>query len=202
MHRQALSQVLRDYRTQVLPLYQGLTAFPFTSELDTLARMEALLQSQSQCFSESHYLPGHFTASALVVNADSSRVVLCLHAKLQKWLQLGGHADGHPLLHEVALREASEEAGLTQLQILHPSPEPSSHPLPFDLDIHLIPARPERPAHLHFDLRYLVLTREEALTCSAESLDLAWFSLAEAKKRSSELSMQRQFAKLEWLRPA
>lgn len=54
---------------------------------------------------------GHFTGSAWVVSADGTRTLLTHHRKLQRWLQLGGHADGDRDLAQVALREAEEESG-------------------------------------------------------------------------------------------
>ena len=39
-------------------------------------------------------LAGHFTASCWLVSADGQRLLLTHHRKLQRWLQLGGHADG------------------------------------------------------------------------------------------------------------
>lgn len=47
---------------------------------------------------------GHFTGSAWVVSADGERTLLTHHRKLQRWLQLGGHADGDRDLAQVALR--------------------------------------------------------------------------------------------------
>jgi len=37
---------------------------------------------------------GHLTGSALVVDPSSQRLLLLFHAKMQRWLQPGGHADG------------------------------------------------------------------------------------------------------------
>ncbi len=36
---------------------------------------------------------GHVTASALVFDATGSQVLLCLHGKFHKWVQLGGHCE-------------------------------------------------------------------------------------------------------------
>src|SRR5689334_8610797 len=55
---------------------------------------------------------GHLTGSAWLVSADGERVLLTHHRKLDRWLQLGGHADGDADLARVALREAEEESGL------------------------------------------------------------------------------------------
>src|SRR5699024_8151328 len=50
--------------------------------------------------------PGHLTGSAVVVDSIGERALLMLHAKLGRWFQPGGHADGDMNLAAVALREA------------------------------------------------------------------------------------------------
>src|SRR5258706_12466368 len=76
------------------------------------ARFLTLLD-HPRCFHRDH-LPGHITASAWIVNEDFSKVLLILHAKLGRWLQPGGHADGDENVLSVASREAEEETGLTK----------------------------------------------------------------------------------------
>jgi 8-oxo-dGTP pyrophosphatase MutT (NUDIX family) len=128
-------------------------------------RFLAFLASDPNVFERSH-APGHFTGSAWLVSADGERVLLTHHRKLERWLQLGGHADGDRDLVRVALREAEEESGLCDLVV---------DPAIFDLDCHRIPARGTEPAHLHYDVRYVVrATGSEAFGVSDESLELAW----------------------------
>jgi len=123
------------------------------------------------CFHRDH-LPGHITGSAWIVNEDFSKVLLVLHAKLGRWLQPGGHADGDENVLNVALREAREETGLNNFTILSPSS--------FDIDIHTIPARKDFPEHLHYDMRFLLQASEQdLLTISDESRDLKWFPMNE-----------------------
>jgi 8-oxo-dGTP pyrophosphatase MutT (NUDIX family) len=111
-------------------------------------------------------LAGHFTGSAWLVDGSGTRVLLTHHRKLDRWLQLGGHADGDAVLSRVALREAEEESGLTGLSV---------QPGIFDLDRHLIPARGAEPAHWHYDVRYVVRTSgNEGFVVNEESLALAW----------------------------
>ncbi|MEM6795402.1 MAG: NUDIX hydrolase [Acidobacteriota bacterium] len=117
-------------------------------------------------------LPGHLTASALVVDEQRERVLLLHHRKLGKWLQPGGHCDGDANVLGVAFREAREETGLDALAI---------DPRVLDLDIHEIPARPGEPAHLHLDTRFLVIAPRDARPRrNEESNELRWFTPQEA----------------------
>ena len=116
------------------------------------------------------HLPGHITGSAWIVNEDRTKTLLIHHAKLKRWLQPGGHADGEHDILNVARREAEEETGLKQLKVVRTEI--------FDLDIHPIPTRSDFTQHLHFDVRYLFeATEEEGLIISDESTDLKWFDL-------------------------
>ncbi len=113
-------------------------------------------------------LAGHFTGSAMVVDAGGERVLLMLHAKLGRWLQPGGHADGDGRLGRVARREAAEETGIDGLVLVEP---------PIDLDVHAIPARGDEPAHLHLDVRYVVRAPVGAQPRpNHESVDIGWFA--------------------------
>jgi 8-oxo-dGTP pyrophosphatase MutT (NUDIX family) len=112
-------------------------------------------------------LEGHFTGSAWIVNKRRTHTLLTLHRKLNKWLQLGGHADGHENLLEVAMAEAQEESGLTSLRIVDSRI--------FDIDRHTIPQRGDVPEHFHYDVRFLFEAEmNEPLQISEESKDLAW----------------------------
>src|SRR5262249_13776651 len=132
----------------------------------------------------------HFTGSAVVT--DGRRVALVHHRKLGRWLQPGGHAepeDGGDLL-ATALREAGEETGCPV------APHPTA-PRPLDVDAHPIPSRGSEPAHLHLDLRFLVLTDEpEALRIDpSESAAVRWVGLPEALHRAEAPEMRRLLRK-------
>ncbi|WP_419945372.1 NUDIX hydrolase [Candidatus Poriferisodalis sp.] len=112
---------------------------------------------------------GHLTASAWVVNHDATRGLVLLHAKIGRWLQPGGHADGEPTLWGVALREATEEIGIGGLEVWTE---------PIDVDVHLFVNRRDRePSHLHFDVRYVVRSPPGASPLGNHESDaLRWIS--------------------------
>ena len=130
-------------------------------------------------------LEGHLTASALVVDPSRGAALLTHHKKLARWLQLGGHCDGDANLARTALREALEESGIEGLRV---------DPIPFDVDIHTIPARGTEPEHLHLDVRFLVRAPSGAREIvSEESLALRWFTPAELPSIPTDDSVRRLF---------
>ena len=125
-------------------------------------------------------LEGHLTASVMLLDGSGERVLLTLHRKLNKWLQLGGHCDGDANLVHVALREAEEESGIGGISI---------DPRPMDLDIHAIPEHKGVPEHLHLDVRFLArapLGAREVV--SEESRDLRWVPLREVESFNGGLA--------------
>lgn len=115
---------------------------------------------------------GHLTASAWVVNYEATAGLVLLHAKIGRWLQPGGHADGDSLLARVALREATEETGIEGLEVWSE---------PVDIDVHLFVNRKRtEPDHLHFDVRYLIRAPlDAAVRGNHESEALRWVSAGE-----------------------
>jgi 8-oxo-dGTP pyrophosphatase MutT (NUDIX family) len=131
---------------------------------------------------------GHLTASAWVVDATRTRTLLTHHRKLDRWLQLGGHADGEADLLAAALREVREESGLTRVRAVSAEV--------FDVDRHRIPARKTEAEHWHFDVRFLIeADATEPLMISEESNDLAWVPLADLARYSTEPSLARMARK-------
>jgi 8-oxo-dGTP pyrophosphatase MutT (NUDIX family) len=135
---------------------------------------------------------GHLTASAFVLSPDGRSVLLLHHRKLGRWLQPGGHAEaGESVGEHVALREAREETGIETLAIFLPAPRP------LDVDVHAIPAHGRDPAHLHLDLRYLVIAPADAtlLRSTNETNSLRWFGWDELGPLGLDSGLQRGLAK-------
>ena len=179
------------------------SAFNSDYELPVCAKLKDFLLMASEPFERTH-LAGHVTGSACILTPALDKVLLTHHKKLQKWIQLGGHSDGDPSTSGVALKEAIEESGLSELAFFPwetIAGNPSETPVPFDFDIHEIPELGNDPRHLHYDVRYVFVAREpEKIALSDESMDLKWFSLEEANLLCKETSMQRQFAKIRLFR--
>lgn len=135
-------------------------------------RFEDFIRSEPMCL-ERATLAGHLTASAAVVDPARQRMLLIHHRKLGRWLQPGGHADGQLDLAAVALREVHEETGLHRCRLIDHRP--------IDLDVHEIPAFGEIPAHLHYDVRFLIeADPDERLAPHGGEVHAArWFSAAE-----------------------
>ena len=126
--------------------------------------------------------PGHLTGSALVVHADLQRTLVLFHTKLQIWVQPGGHADGDANLAAVALREATEETGILGLSVW---------PVAVDLDIHEV-RPPHEDAHLHYDVRFVVLAPEGAeMDANHESQAQRWVRPTELPALGADPGLQR-----------
>lgn len=134
-------------------------------------RVLALLDEHGAALADRTTAPGHLTGSALVMDATGERMVVLLHTKLRRWLQPGGHADGDHELAGVALREATEETGIEGLRVLLPA---------VDLDVHEVDHGDALGAHLHLDLRFVVVAPEGAeIQGNHESLELRWVTFDE-----------------------
>ncbi len=174
MDRRTLIQLLENYSS------------PFQEEQLFKSHFLELLRD-ANAFQRT-YLPGHITGSAWVVNSDASKTLLVHHAKLNKWVQPGGHADGDENVLAVAMLEAEEETGIVNFKIDETI---------FDIDIHTIPAREDFPQHLHYDIRFLFHADEnEPIIISEESHDVRWIPIDQLRKFTTERSVLRMSEKL------
>ncbi|WP_018179060.1 NUDIX domain-containing protein [Jongsikchunia kroppenstedtii] len=119
--------------------------------------------------------PGHITASAIVFNAARTHVLLTLHPRVGKWLQLGGHCEeSDPDIAAAATREAREEAGIPDLPPVSGLARITTHPITCSL------GKPTR----HLDMQFVCVAAGSgdelpAIAQSAESVDLAWWPVSD-----------------------
>ncbi|WP_433683083.1 NUDIX hydrolase [Nocardia sp. CA-119907] len=113
------------------------------------------------------HAPGHITASAVVFSHDEREVLLTLHPRVGRWIQLGGHCEeGDETVAAAALREATEESGMTGLRMDPELYGAQAHPITCSL------GRPTR----HLDLLFRVVAPAGAVPIrSHESTDLRWW---------------------------
>ena len=114
---------------------------------------------------------GHITASALVVDDTGENVLLTLHPRFGRWLQLGGHCeDTDSNIVGAALREATEESGIDGLRLDPVLAAIHVHPVTCSLGV---PTR-------HLDLQFIAVAAPGAeFTISDESLDLRWWPIGQ-----------------------
>jgi len=113
--------------------------------------------------------PEHLTASCFVFSPDLGSVLLCLHRKGRFWVQFGGHLEpGDRSLADTARREAREESGIADLDLLDQSIA--------DLDRHDLHGGFACAAH--WDVGFVaVVDPARTTTVSDESDDVRWFAL-------------------------
>jgi len=171
---------------QLIPLLNAHQASNAT-EAAHLRRALEFVSSTANCCSRSTQA-GHVTASAWILSPDRQAALLTHHKKLNRWLQLGGHTeDGDTSIQEAAAREAREESGIADLQLI-------SSAL-FDVDVHPIPARANEAAHYHYDLRFLFQAQHRHFEVSDESHNLAWVPLAKLVQEDDNASVSRMAGK-------
>ncbi|MDX1812784.1 MAG: NUDIX hydrolase [Gammaproteobacteria bacterium] len=183
MHRQFLLKLLEKH-----------TPYDET-ERDMLQRMQAFITANANCF-DRELEQGHITGSAWLVDKNLNHVFFTHHAKLNRWLQPGGHSDGDANTLAVSMREASEESGIEDVFIQPLLPDI------FDIDIHTIPARKNDPEHLHYDVRFILETdMNQPLKISDESNEIAWIEIEKIPEiANDEASILRMLAKMQKLK--
>ncbi|MEU6831436.1 NUDIX domain-containing protein [Nocardia beijingensis] len=113
------------------------------------------------------HAPGHITASAVVFSHDGREVLLTLHPRVGRWIQLGGHCEERDeTVADAALREATEESGIADLRLEPGLYGAQAHPITCSLGV---PTR-------HLDLLFRITAPAGAIPVrSHESTDLRWW---------------------------
>ena len=136
----------------------------------------------------------HFTASSWIVNPGRDRALMAWHNIYRTWAWTGGHADGESDLLAVALREAREETGLSDLRPLRREIY-SLEALPVNAHVK---RRRFVSAHLHLNVTYLLTADDaQAVRCKPDENSAgAWLPLAEAAENREEPFMAVIYRKL------
>jgi len=169
--------VLRQHQTE----FAEEKAF-LVKTIDFIERNDRFWQRSTQ--------EGHLTGSAWVLSEDGDSALLLHHAKLDRWLQPGGHADDTDTsMAETARREAMEECGIRELN--------THTPAIFDLDVHEIPERGNEPAHFHYDFRFLFFVQKETgITRNLlETKAISWVPVHELCTETTPQSIRRMALK-------
>ena len=167
-------------------------------EAHHLALTRDFVASHTDNFWRRNSADGHITASAFVVNSAHSHALMLHHAALDRWLQPGGHIDDtdqEPL--SAAVRETLEE---TKVAATPATVNAGARPLLFDVDVHPIPARVKQgtaeAAHLHYDLRYLLVAPTDTVVVSDESFAFRWVDIASLAAGAVDSGIARMARKI------
>lgn len=152
---------------------------PTPSLADVAQRMRQVLADDPTAMWRGHSRV-HFTASTIVLTPDLTQVALTLHGKAKRWFQFGGHFEaGDASVSEAALREAREESGLEELDLIVEL---------LTIDAHELGSAFGHCAE-HLDLRFVaVAPSPEQLVRSDESDDVAWWRI-DALPEDAETSL-------------
>ncbi|MEM7209642.1 MAG: NUDIX hydrolase [Pseudomonadota bacterium] len=166
---------------EILRVYQ----IRYPDEVAAVERFIDFLTRNGEASFDRSLTEGHITASCWLLDSTQSHVLLTHHKKLGIWIQPGGHADGDDTPTRVALKEAHEESGLNNIELLFDGEL-------FDVDWHRIPARKTEPEHIHYDLRYAMRsTGSDEYVVSDESHDLRWVAFTDLTRVTRDESVNR-----------
>lgn len=202
-----------------MSLYDQLVAYcPFNEqeEKDKQVFLTAL-ERDANCFRRS--AQAHFTCSAWVVDEARASTVMVFHNIYNSWSWIGGHADGCQDLQVVALRELTEETGITHARIISwnngtnaessnlraneaTSINESTSPI-FSIELLTVDGHEKRgeyvSSHLHLNVTYLVeASMTEPLRVKPdENSGVKWVPLNKVLANSNEPWIRdRIYAKL------
>ena len=116
------------------------------------------------------------TVGACIVFED--KVLLMLHAKLNKWLFPGGHIDLNEHPDQALSREVKEETGLDLIFLQYSDlnqdeDEILKLAIPFYANVHSV------GDHDHYGAYYLCTVRDNCVISNNESQELKWFTKEE-----------------------
>lgn len=132
-------------------------------------------------------LEAHFSSSSLVLDESKEYVLFAYHNIYKSWAWLGGHNDGERDFLEVAIKEAKEESGVSNI-------EPYSKKI---ISIEILPVKEHIKNgklvkdHVHLNLSYVLIASKDEKTSIKEDENSAvsWIKISELDKYVSEKVM-------------
>ncbi len=156
-------------------------------EISCKEQIITFVNQHPDCF-ERTLRHGHITGSCWLLSKDLSKALIMHHAKLDIWVQPGGHCDGNPDVLAVAIKEAQEESGIEYIVPVQTDI--------FDLDIHMLPAHSKEAGCYHYDVRFLLKVASDNTTIqNEESKELRWIGKNRSELPTNEESVVRLFNK-------
>lgn len=151
-------------------------------ENDKKLILEFIKNNDNVLYRENEY--AHMTSSGLIFNDELDKILMVHHNIYNTWSWTGGHADGESDLLKVAVKEAKEETGVADINVL-------------DEDIITLDILPVVPhvkrgkfvsGHLHFCISYALLADENSSTRAKldENSGVKWIKIDELEKYSNE----------------
>lgn len=162
---------------------------PFDPGSDRRARdsrqaILALLDGSQDPCARTGFQPGHVTASGLVLSDGGDAVLLVFHARLNRWLQPGGHVEASDAsVVAAARREVREETGL--------GVDDGSDATLVGVDVHEIPAARGEPAHRHHDLMFRFVTPRHTPRPGPGTLRAEWCAVSRLDERGVDDPLRR-----------
>jgi len=126
----------------------------------------------------------HVTASSWIVNKERTKVLMVYHNIYNSWSWTGGHADCEEDLKHVALKEASEETGITNFKVLDNKI--------FSLEVLTVDGHYKRnkyvSSHLHLNITYLLEAseNEKLIVNKEENKAVKWINIEDINKEVRE----------------
>lgn len=155
-------------------------------EADKLSFIQFLEAFNDNVYTRDNLI-GHLCASAWVVNKERTKVLMAYHNIYKNWAWLGGHADGDEDLLSVAIKEAKEEAGVSNVRAILSEP--------IDLNITLVNPHIKHDkricSHLHYNPTYLLEVDEnEAIKNKPdENAGVKWIKFEDVPAECKELAV-------------
>lgn len=171
-----------------------LNFIPFNEqeEADKQFALETLKNFPNSLTRENVYT--HFTASAIILNSDHTKILCCFHNIYKAWSIVGGHMDGLDNPMQVAIKEAKEETGIKTLTPLSSTA--------FAMDV--LPTAGHFKnnkyvcchSHINFWFLFEGDENEPLKSLPTENTAVGWIDLEEIIKKSPEPYMHDVYRKI------